>query len=408
MAMRDKQIIVIGAGPSGLMAAIFAARRGAKVQILERMNKPGRKLLLTGNGRCNMTNLDSSLPSRYCSDEPEAAERMISRVLCAFSATDTIAFFEKLGVAVYDRDGYVYPHSGQAESVLNALLHECGRLGVRIRCDTQVLKLEKDKTGQWNVCTTGWTYRADAVILCAGSKAAPETGSDGSGYTILQNLGHSIISPVPALTALTVSDGCPVTAAGDRCRAAAALQVDGITRAVETGELQWIKDGISGVAVFSLSRHATRALQQGRKVSVMLDLAPGYDMNDLCRLISFRAQAWPEENGIFLLQGIVPSRTAKYITQRFGEIKDIQVLTKLLKSLPLTITGSRDFPQAQTCAGGISLTEVEQDSLCSTIHKGLYFAGEILDIDGPCGGYNLQWAFASGAAAGRAASNAAG
>ena len=402
MSQQDKQIIIAGAGSAGLMAAIHAARQGVRVQILERMNRPGKKLLLTGNGRCNLTNLDQNLRGRYCSSDAQAAGEAVDAAMSCFSVEKTLAFFKELGIAVFDRDGYVYPLAGQADCVLRALLRECARLGVRIRCETPVQKLSQTENGRWEVQTPGWTYQADAVIVCAGSQAAPATGSDGSGYVLAQDLGHSVEAPVPALCALSVLETSPALPAGDRCRAGFTLTVDGKEAASEAGELQWTKEGLSGVAVFSLSRHATRALAAGRKVQIFADLVPVLREKELEALLRDEKLQYPQETPEGILRGLLPARTAEWAARRCKGAGEGE-LAHFLKAVPFTVTGSRDFEQAQTCAGGIRLSSLDPNSLCSMLHPGLFFAGEILDIDGPCGGYNLQWAWSSGAAAGEAA-----
>lgn len=432
--MRD--ILIIGAGASGLMAAVTAARLGARVTVLDGEKKPGRKLLMTGNGRCNLTNLEADLWTRYHSSDPEALAHCCKALCSALDVPGTLRFFEGIGVAVSVKKDLVYPHSGQARSVLDALLAEAARLGVRLRLDGKAEGLRREKeTGRWAVLCGGWEYKADRVILCAGSCAAAQTGSDGSGYTLAEKLGHRIQKPLPALTGLICSEERLSCTAGARSDAEAFLYVDGRKVRTEEGQVQWAKDGISGVVIFQLSTLAGAALSEGRKVSLGLDLAADLSREVLKDFLEERIGAEanllrkvPEREALQrILGGIVPDRLTGLLLEKAGfsaaaaekgedkrsgaggrkaglSVRETAVrLADTLKHLPLEVSGVRGFDQAQVCSGGVSLSQINPETFESRLAGGLYFAGEILDADGPCGGYNLQWAWSGGYLAGRSA-----
>ena len=195
-----KQVLIIGGGASGLMAAITAARNGAKVTLLEKNRQTGKKLLVTGNGRCNFTNRNQEL-SNYRTDRPD----LVKEALESFSVDDTVDFFESLGILTKERNGYLYPGSGQASSIADVLRLTAVKEGVKIACDTKALAVKRIND-RFAVETEGWTYEADALILACGSKAAPETGSDGDGYTFAESMGHTVVDPLPALTGLCVAE----------------------------------------------------------------------------------------------------------------------------------------------------------------------------------------------------------
>ena len=460
-------IIVIGAGASGMMAAILAARSGLRVQILEKQKKPGRKLLLTGNGRCNLTHLDPGLPSRYHSQLPGCTENIAGQVFSAFGVEATLNFFESLGLLTQERDGYVYPMSAQAQSVLDVLLAELDRLHVRIRYDCEVTALDYDAaSGLWRVGTEGWSYPARAVVLAAGSMAGIAESAGGrvrDPFQLATALGHTGKPPWPALTAMHCPDPDLALCDGARTKACVTLLhgsllphpgqpgmagsllpqslavarpilpagPDGAAPSIlppgpdgtvpesgpvivrEEGEVQWTASELSGFPLFQLSRYAS-GCSPSRPLVLSFDFLPDLEEAWIQRklqhlLETYRGTLSPSR----LLGGFVHSRLAAFLVKKSG-YKDVppapedeaalaQALAALLKRLVLTADGVRDHSRAQICTGGVSLSEVEPHPLSSRLYPGLFFSGEILDIDGPCGGYNLQWAWSSGAIAGEAA-----
>lgn len=255
-----KRVIVAGAGAAGLMAAITAARAGASVTVLEAMERPGKKLLLTGNGRCNLTNLDPALPMAYYGTGAALAAAVIKR----FDAEKLVSWFEELGLLIQEKNGYVYPYSAQAGSVLEVLLAEARHLKIKLKYSEKIIEIQKHsisstKEVEWEVRTQTWKYTADAVILACGSKAVMTTGSDGSGYALAASLGHTIQTVKPALTPVICKEKFLPQISGVRCRACVTLfeqigKKEPVMLRQEKGELQWTKYGVSGIVIFQLSR----------------------------------------------------------------------------------------------------------------------------------------------------------
>lgn len=399
-----KRVIVVGGGASGLMAAIMAARQGAKVTLLEKNKQTGKKLLVTGNGRCNFTNRDQRL-SFYRSQNPE----LVKKVLEKFSMEQTVAFFEDLGIFVKDRSGYLYPSSGQAASIAEVLRLEAQRLQIKMACSTEVLNVKK-QGDIFCVATDGWTYEADAVILACGSKAAPETGSTGDGYRFAENMGHHVISPLPALTGLCAAEKDCGKMAGVRMDAGVNFLIDGVSCIEEKGEVQFTSYGLSGIPVFQVSRYASRALEDGGKCEIDLDLWPMSRAEQIVQSLEKKKKYTGSRSGTDVLLGMFPEKLSQVLLERAGisrkkkgkdwSEKEAQKLAEQIKRFRFTITRCRGYEQAQVCTGGVPLTELKGSSMESAVVPGLYMAGELLDVDGACGGYNLQWAWSSGFLAG--------
>lgn len=382
-----KRIVIVGGGAAGLVAAIMAAREGQAVTVLEHNEKPGKKINATGNGKCNLTNL--ALPTdAYRGTHPEFA----IPALQAFSIQDTIKFFSALGIYTVNKNGYIYPHSGQAASVTEVLCMEARNLGVKIKTNEHVTHIKKE-AGNWKVVTKSWQYEGDAVILAAGSKASQISGADGSGYDLAKKLGHRIITPLPALTALKCA-GQPFKWAGVRTEGKVTLCLDQIPLKSQQGELQLTEYGVSGIPVFQISRYAIRALKEGSKVSLLLDFLPEFPIEAMDGFLAARKKNSPYKTEKELLVGLFPQKLISVLTAR----KDLK---KAIKEFPLEVVSGLDFSQAQVCSGGVDTAQVNPVTMESLLCPGVYFAGELLDIDGTCGGYNLQWAWSSGAAAGK-------
>ena len=401
-----KSVIIIGGGASGLMAAITAAREGALVTVLESMEKPAKKLLMTGNGKCNLTSLDFSRKDCYRSNDPD----FWKRVLQQFDYKDTIHFFEDLGLLLHERGSGIYPITDQAASVADRLLLELRRLHVKLKCQEKVTRLEY-RSGIWKVYTSSWHYEADAVILACGSKAVPVTGSDGSGYELAVMTGHTITPVFPALVPLKCRESFVKKLAGLRTRADITMTIADtddsiITAYSEPGELQWTEYGISGIVVFQLSRYAASALNEKKRVKVSIDCLPSIPEE---QLFTFLEKRCAMETVSDALTGILPKKMIPVILELCQIKKMTAAATKdklyqichCIKHLSLSITGTRSFEQAQVCGGGVSVLEIHPETMESTLHPGLYITGELIDVDGICGGYNLQWAWSTGYIAGK-------
>lgn len=400
-----KRILIVGGGASGLMAAIAAAKSGGKVTLLEKNKQVGKKLLVTGNGRCNLTNKDQSLEHYRSTELPFVAE-----VLERVSMYDTLRLFSEWGIFTRNRNGYLYPYSDQAASVVEVLRLEAEHQGVKLALNTEALALLRTEEG-FQVRTEGWSYPADAVILTAGSKAAPETGSDGSGYVLAGKLGHRIRKPLPALVQLRCKEAFYEKLAGVRMEARVELFAEGTLLAADQGEVQFTKTGLSGIPVFQVSRYGVRSLDEGKKVQAVLNLMPLFEEEQFSVFLKDRIRRNAYKTGEQFLTGLLPAKAGSCVLERSGLGKsrkkagdwteaEVQRLLKAILHFETEVTGYGDFSQAQVCSGGVDLREVRPDTMESRKVPGLYFAGEMLDVDGACGGYNLQWAWSSGWLAG--------
>lgn len=380
-------LIVVGGGAAGLMAAIQGAEAGASVTLLEHNEKTGRKICVTGNGRCNLTNLCVNKDS-YRGNHPEFA----AEILDQFPVQKTLAFFESIGILTTEKKGWLYPRSAQAKCVPALLERKARSLKVKIKTNEHVKAVFR-KEDLWQVQTESWTYSCGAVILANGSMASSVDGSDGSGYKIAESLGHRIIKPLPALLGLKCRDRGFAAWSGIRTEGEVSLMIDDLLFKKERGEIQLTEYGVSGIPVFQLSRYALRALEEKKQVSLSLNFFPEYTREELCLLMNRRKELCPWEKEAELWEGLLPDKLVKVLMKQkdpLGAAVDFE----------LEVTGSTGLSQAQVCSGGIDTTEVDPHTMESRLHKGLYFAGELLDIDGACGGYNLQWAWSSGAVAG--------
>ena len=404
-----KQVLVVGGGASGLASAIWAAKSGARVTVIEHTERVGKKLLSTGNGRCNLTNAKLDGHCYRCPD-PEFP----MKALGAFGWKDTLRWFSSMGVLCKSRmETYYYPMSDQASSVLDALLLECGRLGVEIATGCQPMEIRQErKKGppRFALSASQGSFAGDGLILACGSKAAPNTGSDGSGYVLAKALGHRVIKPLPALVQLRCQGNCYKSMAGIRTDAKLTLYIDGKPICQEEGELQLTDYGISGIPVFQFSRFASRALDEKKRVQVEIDFLPFMDMEESRLFLSRRFADFGDRKMEDFLTGVVNKKLALVLLKLAGipggglasdvPGKQRERLFGQLKSYQALVSSVNPFANAQVCCGGVDISEVNPKTMESRLVPGLFFAGEILDVDGICGGYNLQWAWASGKAAG--------
>ncbi len=398
------KVIVIGGGASGLMSAIWAARNQCKVTILEQKDKVGKKILATGNGKCNYTNYHQESSCYRGSDVEKAME-----VIHAFDVNRTIGFFQELGIYPKERNGYVYPNSGQATSVLDVLILEARRLGIEIICNAKVSAVKKQKN-QFAVFANDISYYADHVILTVGGCASSKLGSDGSGYPIAKAFGHTIVKPLPALVQLKSNVKYLKTISGVRCDAAITLLVDSKKVTAEKGEILFANYGISGIPVMQVSRFAAVALDSKRKVELSIDFLSDIPYQQLVEQINQRLSYDKGRTAEEIFVGLLNHKLTYVLLKEVGidpEMKASKIgkdvwkkLASKMKNFVMTIVDTNGFDNAQTSAGGIPLSEVNVKTLESLKVKGLYFAGELLDVDGTCGGYNLQWAWSSGYVAG--------
>lgn len=403
-----RKVAVIGGGAAGMMAAVTAASDGARVILLEHKDRIGKKILSTGNGRCNFTNTHQE-PLCYHSEDPLFPWGIIEK----FDARKAISFFLQLGVYSKNRNGYIYPNSDQASAVLDAFRMELDRLHVDIRTDIHIRDINSGKKG-FSIHTDKGNIHADRVILCTGSKAASVTGSDGSGYDLAKRFGHRLIPVLPALVQLRCEGNFFKAVAGVRVNGRVSIWSEGDCIAKDTGEIQLTDYGISGIPVFQVSRYASKLLYEKKEVKAVLDFMPDFTEEQTRAFLSARAKMRPEKPADMFLIGLFHKKLSD-LWMRLSHIprdrkagtlteNEINCLVRLIKHFEVTVKATNSYEQAQVCCGGIDTAEVDPETLESRYVPGLYFAGEILDVDGMCGGYNLQWAWASGRTAGKEAS----
>lgn len=383
-----------------MIAAIIATRQGKKVRIIDHKDKLGKKILATGNGKCNFTNM-------YVDNTCFRGEDIdyIMDIYSQFDNEKAIEFFKELGIYPKIKNGYVYPNSGQASSILEVLTTELNYLGVKIEYETVVEKIEKTDD-QFTIITNKGNYTATSLIIATGSKASPKTGSDGSGYKLAKDLGHSINPILPALVQLKSDAKFLKEVAGVRCDGVVKLMHERECIASDKGELMLTDYGISGIPVFQVSRYASVLLNQGKKVTARLDFLPNMEFKECKEYLKERAKLYPDKTVLDNLVGLLNKKLLIALFKlakispdtKSYELNDKQILklTDTFKSLSINITATNSFDNAQIACGGVKLSELKKHTLESEKQKGLFFAGEILDVDGICGGYNLQWAWSSG------------
>ena len=394
-------VIIIGGGAAGLTAALSASQRGAKVTVLEAAPRIGRKILASGNGRCNLANLG---PMRYNGDTVLA-----SAVLAAYPVEKVLSFFTELGlVTIEEAGGRVYPACGQAAAVLDVLRLALDRQHVQVVCEAPVTKLTKTKAGFQAVTPQG-TFEAKAVVAAFGGMAGGRLGHDGGPYQLLTKLGHTLVSPRPALTALVTDKKAVKGLSGLRLPAKLTLCDGAKPIEAASGEALFTDYGVSGVCAMQLSRRAGELLNQGKQPTLYLDFSPMlglipriYDRVEaadpfehvplLLSCLKERQHTLPKEA---LLTGFAP----RLLAERLKGMS-LPDMAKHLAAFPAPIVGVRGMENAQVTAGGIRGSEFDSRTLQSRTCPGLFAAGEALDVDGDCGGFNLQFAFASGLIAG--------
>lgn len=410
--MKKRRISVIGGGASGMMAAIAAARLGADVSILEKNARVGKKLLATGNGRCNFTNIHTEL-SRYHGEEPSFAAPALEQ----FTADQVLQFFGSLGIAHrVEENGKAFPRSGQASSVLDVLRHEIAELNVEVECDSEVCAVEKTAGHFRLTLSNGSRREADRVILAAGGKASPNLSSAGLGYPIASRLGHRVVPPGPALVPLKLEFASLRQIRGIKWDGKASILADRKPVESAEGEILFTEYGISGPPVLDLSRAALEHHRNGEHVEIAVSLVPEMTSRELRDSLMSRFSGAGGKNLDFALVGFINKQLIPVLLRSAGieaagrraagiTGKEVDRLAGLMQDWRFPVTGFVGWMHAQVTTGGVSTKEIDPVTLQSRIVPGLYFTGEIVDIDGDCGGFNLQWAWSSGHVAG---SHAAG
>ena len=397
-------ILILGGGASGLAAAICAAQRGAQVCIDERAARVGRKILASGTGRCTVSN-QAVVPEAYHGDPA-----FLRAVFDALPPREARAFLEELGLVFATDDGRHYPYIFTAASALDALRMALEREHIRVEYDRCAVRIQPSRKGGFSVSfADGSAARADTLVCAMGGKAAPHLGTDGSGLALLRELGHSVTPLYPALVQLRCRHAALKGLKGVRVRAQLTLSMSRSGEVQEMGEVLFTDYGVSGVAVFQLSRHAAHALGRGEEVTLFLNLWPELTVEMLRRRAAlFGAQ--PAEalfTGVFhrlVAQAVVRQACVEAISCAALSSAQLQALLRAAQGFVLPVTGTQSFEQAQVTSGGVSTAEIDPRTFESRLYPGLYIVGESVDVDGPCGGFNLHFAFTSGILAGRAAS----
>lgn len=395
------KICVIGAGASGLLAAISAKEQGADVFILERNTKIGRKILATGNGRCNFTNVDAT-HNHY--NHPSFVKPIFEQ----FGPDKTINFFEGLGIEPKIEDlGKTYPLSEQASSIVDVLEYELDRLSIKVFYESFVDNVSF-KNQKFHIKTNHQTFISDRVILATGGKALPKSGSDGHGYDIAKYLGHKITPIFPALVKLKLDYPYLKQMDGVKIKASAELMHKGVSIHYEYGDVLFTKYGISGPTILQISRKANELLIEKEEIYIKVTLIDHLEIKDLIERFK-KLRDKPIEMALI---GLVHKKLIHPLLKEAGihkfhevvhqiERKSLMRLIHLLLDWRFLIVGSKDYDDAQVTAGGIDIVDIDSMTLESKIQRGLYITGEVLDIDALCGGYNLQWAWSSGYVAGK-------
>lgn len=406
--MKSK-VIVVGGGASGMLAAIVAKRNGSDVTILERNDRMGKKILATGNGRCNYTNINAS-NINYHGKNP----KFTYSALGSFDVDMTMDFFERIGITPFiEEGGRVFPMSLQSSSVLDVLRLEIENLGIKVRLNSHVKNINHDKNFLLEL-DDGKKLKSEKVIIATGGMAMPASGSDGNGYNLLKELGHNIIEPFPGLVQLKLDGNLFKSLKGVKFPGKAMLCSGGKLLLEDFGDVLFTNYGISGPPILQISRTALQYLNKKKGVKLSISIIYSKTREELYDYLQKRfiymKKRTIEESLIGLInKRLIPTVLKEIKIKRDKNVseisqKEINKLSNILTNWEFNVVGSKGWKEAQVTAGGVSTKEIDSKTMESKLVKGLFITGEILDIDGDCGGYNLQWAWSSGYMAGVSAS----
>ena len=394
--MRPFDCAVIGGGASGITAAISAKRAGKTCVLLEKTPRLGRKLLASGNGRCNL--LNESLDESFYNP---ASRTLVKSVFAKFNKNATADFFRSVGVYIEkDADGRYFPATNQSATVLKALEIELKKLAVPVELDFDVAAIHSSGGGFIVTAKSGRKVPCGSAILTCGGMSYPSFGSDGSAYKLARHFGHRIIEPVPVCVSLVVKDPILHPLQGQRITVKASAHIEGKVAAESSGDMLFTKYGLSGTAILDISESISVALNRERKrnIQVSVDMVPDLDLKGLERAVRERSDGGLADED--LLTGILPNKFG-IAMKNLLKTKDAAAIAGRLKNWSFRVIQTRGWNEAEFTAGGIDTREVKEGTLESKLQKGLYFAGECLDVNGARGGYNLAWAWASGFVAGK-------
>ncbi|MCY1718771.1 NAD(P)/FAD-dependent oxidoreductase [Prolixibacteraceae bacterium Z1-6] len=407
--MNKFDVIVVGAGPAGLLAAGRAAELGAKVLILEKMRTEGRKLLITGKGRCNVTN---SATIREFIPHVFPNGRFLKNAFSQYFSKDIIELLEKYKVDLtLERGGRYFPTSQKSMDILQALLKWVNELGVEIRCGQRVEKLLVENDSITGVRSNGEEFFATKVILATGGKSYPATGSTGDGYELARQMGHKIEKPIPALVPVETKGGVAQKLQGLNLKNVnAVVWVDGKKAGEAFGEMLFTHFGLSGPIILTLSRIMVKALQANQKVEVTVDLKPALDEQKLDTRLQRDLNEHGKKQLVNIFRNWLPASMIPVFIEELGldgekechqvSGKERKQIRHMMKNMRFEVSHNRSFKEAIITAGGVVTSEIKPKTMESKLVSGLYFAGEIIDLDAETGGYNLQIAYSTGWVAG--------
>ena len=388
--------VVVGGGAAGICAAISAAKRGRSVLICEKTARTGKKILASGDGRCNL--LNDNMDAGFFNIN---ARNLVSTVFSKFGKKEILAFFRELGLETCSREGRIFPVTNQAATVMKLLEMELARLSIPTELNFNCTEISFAEGFIYVTSSENKTVKCERAIITGGGKTYPAFGSDGSTFELAKRLGHSIIQPVPSAVPLVVKDKLCSTLQGQKITATARSVINGKPGPVTGGELLFTRYGLSGTCILDVSEPISIAIHRQNKtnVSVMVDMIPFMEREQLKKELTLRIKKKLPEDEI--LAGLLPNKMSHALKNIFDN-ENINTAVTGLKERHFKIESTRGWNEAEFTAGGINVKEINHATLESRIHKGIYFAGEVLDVTGRRGGYNLGWAWASGIIAGMA------
>ncbi|MBU5311920.1 NAD(P)/FAD-dependent oxidoreductase [Tissierella carlieri] len=401
----SKRIIIIGGGAAGMMAALSAKKNGGEIIILERNDRVGKKLLATGNGRCNYTNRNLSI-NNYHGNNPEFAYSALSE----FNVEMTMEFFERLGITpAIEDNGKVFPLSFQSSSMLDVLRYEIETQEIELITEAQVSEIKKRKKFTV-ILKDKRTFEGDKVIIATGGMALPSSGSDGNGYTLCKKLGHTVTDVFPGLVQLKLESSFLKSLDGVKFLGVAGIYVDNKLILEDSGDILFTSYGISGPPILQLSRTALEYINKGKSVELRVSIIHTRSQEELFQYLVNRFNFNDKKTVEIGLIGLINKRLIIPILKELNIDKnknleflskdEIRKLSQILTSWHFKVIGSQSWGNAQVTAGGVNTDEIDSKTMESKIVEGLYIVGELLDIDGDCGGFNLQWSWSSGYIAG--------
>ena len=407
--MNNTDVIVIGGGASGLVAAIYAARRGKRVTILEKNSACGKKILVTGNGRCNYFNEDQNL-SHFRSNNNE----FIKDIITQDNLNEVLTFFKNLGIEPKIKNGYYYPYSNQAVSIQNALLIEIRNLRIEVKTDTTVYEIKKNNDNSYLIITNQGNFYTENIVLATGTKASQKNDFENIGIKIVEKFGIKTIKQLPALVQLKGNEKYFKDWNGIRQDVKVSLYENNNFIDSEIGEIQLTDYGLSGICVMNLSGRIARGLDKGKQEVISINFLDGLNINSIEEAIEFinlRDSLMKNRDICELLEGIVNykllnvllKKSKIQVNKKWNETSDYEknILAQNLVDLKIDIIATNSFDKAQVCSGGVVLSEINASTMELKNLNGLYVTGELLDVDGDCGGYNLTWAWITGMIAGK-------